>query len=103
MQEVEWSGYDERLCPIKFKLPGGSLIVMPRCEPLTDDEYIAEVYAGWDAMCDRATGEVLSWSLPVEMKTCSFGRLNGKIVAVDYGGCGRDAKTTRECPATLQL
>lgn len=98
MQEVSWSGFDDRLCPIIFALPGGSLIVMPRCKPLTDEEYIAEVYTGWDAMCDRDTGEVLSGSLPVEMKTCSFGRLNGKIVAVDYGGCGRDGRTTREVP-----
>jgi len=35
------------------------------------------------------------FELPVELKTCSFGRLDGKIVAVDYGGCGRDGRTSK--------
>ena len=95
MQEVVWSGTDERLCPVRFSLPGGVLVVMPRCQALTDEEYIAEVSDGWPRIIDDETDQHLSRELPVEMKTCSFGRLNGKIVAVDYGGCGRDGRTTR--------
>jgi hypothetical protein len=45
---------------------------MPRCETVTDAEA--------DAMIPVIDG------LPVEPKTCSFGRLpDGRIVAVDYG------------------
>ena len=95
MQELEWSGFDERLCPIRFALPGGALVVMPRCEPLTDEEFCDSVAEDWNLMCDLSTGEKLCAELPVEMKTCSFGRLNGRIVAVDYGGCGRDGRTTQ--------
>lgn len=99
MQEVDWSGSDERLCPVRFALPGGLLVVMPRCTPLTDDEFIAEVSERWARMLDKETELPLPYhvELPVEIKTCSFGRLNGKIVAVDYGGCGRDGRTTKAC------
>lgn len=95
MQESEWSGFDARLCPVRFAGRGGWMIVMPRCESLTDEEYIAEVALDWARMTDGVTGQLLSAELPVEMKTCSFGRLNGKIVAVDYGGCGRDGGTSK--------
>lgn len=97
MQEADWAGFDERLCPVSFAGRGGWLIVMPRCEPLTDDEYCNEVPEDWPRMLDEETQMPLPYSadLPVEMKSCSFGRLNGKIVAVDYGGCGRDGRTTK--------
>lgn len=98
MQEAQWSGFDERLCPVRFAGRGGWLLVMPRCEPLTDDEYLAEVSPMWARLTDDVTGQMLSAELPVEMKTCSFGRLGGRIVAVDYGGCGRDGRTTRAVP-----
>lgn len=73
IQEKQWSGR-KGLCPVIWSLPGGFLNVMPRCEWLTDGEYCKEVPEKWGR------------HLPVEHKTCSFGRLNGKIVAVDYGG-----------------
>lgn len=98
MQEVEWSGFDKRLCPIRFAIPYGVLVVMPRCSELSTDEFIAEsgqVYSRWRAACDCSTGEVRSYDLPVEMKPSSFGRLNGELVAFDYGGCGRDGSTTQ--------
>lgn len=88
MQEAVWSGFDEKLCPIRYAAPGGAFVIMPRCEPLTDDEFTAEVPEDWHRL--EGGGE-----LPVEIKTCSFGRLSGKIVAVDYGGCGRDGRTTK--------
>jgi hypothetical protein len=98
LQEIDWSGSDERLCPVRLASPGGLVIVMPRCQALTDEAYSTEVesiYPRWAAQCDTSTGEVLSYDLPVEMKPSSFGRLNGKVVAVDYGGCGRDGRTTK--------
>jgi hypothetical protein len=56
--------------------PGGWLLVMPRCEPisqeLTDAEF--EKFAHHD---DR-------W-IPVENKADSFGILDGRLVAIDYG------------------
>src|SRR5690349_17829438 len=90
MQEREWSGFDNRLCPVRFALPYGLLVIMPRCEPVSDGFLLDEEIAIW------ASGEQL---LPVELKTDSFGRLNGKLVAVDYGGCGRDGRTTRSLEA----
>lgn len=100
MQEVAWSGHDERLCPVRFALPGGSLIVMPRCAALTDEEFLLEVLPEWGQVEDHETGSPLPYAvdLPVEMKTCSFGRLSGRIVAVDYGGCGREGRTTKASP-----
>jgi hypothetical protein len=72
MQEALWSGFDSGLCPVRWAFPGGLVVVMPRCEPLTAAEF--------DAL-DRSP-----WAdLPVEAKACSFGRLGGRVVAVDYG------------------
>jgi hypothetical protein len=82
MQEVSWSGFEDRLCPVKFSLPYGFLVVMPLCKELTDEEFAAEVPWGNDIPL-------------VENKSSSFGRLNGKIVAFDYGGCGKDGRTTK--------
>ncbi len=78
VQEVEWSktGYPE-LCPVCVSLPLGLLVVMPRCEPLTDEQYAAFDPEQW---IDRE-----NYILPVEAKQDSFGILNGRIVAVDYG------------------
>lgn len=97
MQEHDWSGFDERLCPIRYAAPGGLFVVMPRCQMLTDQEFLDLVHDGWARIVDEETGTELPYSreLPVELKTCSFGKLNGRIVAVDYGGCGRDGRTTR--------
>jgi hypothetical protein len=97
MQEREWAGFDGRLCPIHYAAPGGMFIVMPRCQILTDDEFLEYVHDDWIRMCDKETGLPLPYSaeLPVELKSCSFGWLNDRIVAVDYGGCGRKSETTR--------
>lgn len=97
MQERAWAGSDERLCPIRYADPLGFFVVMPRCEPLTDTEFIREVAEDWPRIIDDETDQHFVRELPVEMKTCSFGRLYGKIVAVDYGGCGRDGRTTQMC------
>lgn len=96
MQEREWSGFDGRLCPIRVALPGGLLVVMPRCLPVTDAQFSALVPEDWPEISFQEKGD--SGSLPVEMKSNSFGWLNGRIVAIDYGGCGREGRTTRSVP-----
>ena len=97
MQEREWSGFDSRLCPIRWSSKYGLVVIMPRCIPLTDDEFIEHVHDNWLRMREEETNEPLPYSidLPVELKTCSFGWLDNQIVAVDYGGCGRRGRTTR--------
>lgn len=66
----------EQLCPIVFAVWGGWLVVMKRARPLTDEE--------WNSFdCETFVKEPNL--IPVETKRCSFGVLNGKIVAVDYG------------------
>ncbi len=73
MHEKMWSDTKwPELCPIVFAVWGGWFVIMKKARPLTDEE--------WDSLdCDK-------FSLtPVESKRCSFGVLDGKIVAVDYG------------------
>lgn len=87
MNERLWSGR-KGLCPVLWGSWGGFINVMVRCDALTDDEFSALVPKQWGKGC----------ALPeVELKTCSFGRLNGKIVAVDYGGFGWEAAKCQNC------
>ncbi len=78
MQEACLSrcGWPE-LCPVTFSIPGGWLIVMHRAEPITRDEFFTLDVERW-----RNRDE---YTVPVEAKLDSFGRLNGSIVAIDYG------------------
>lgn len=76
-QEAEWHRVSLKLCPIRLAIPGGWLNVMPRCEPLSEAEWV-EI----DAEAFILDGDL---RLPVEQKRCSFGRLGGAIVAVDFG------------------
>ena len=64
----------EGVCPVIFWLPLGILNVMPRCTPISDDQFSSLNYEAY-----RMRG------VTVEYKRCSFGLLNGRIVAVDYG------------------
>lgn len=79
MQEREFSRADwPELCPVLFSLPGGWLVVMPRCEPLNDAQWDqTEAWMAKDS--DR------DYVVPVELKRDSFGMLGSRIVAVDYG------------------
>lgn len=78
MQEVTFSraGWPE-LCPVVFALPGGFLNVMKRADPLTRDEFLNLNF--------KAFVEKPEYHVPVENKLDSFGKVNGQIVAVDYG------------------
>lgn len=64
------------LCPVVASLPGGFLVVMRRAQPLSNDEWSPFYAQQW---IDRH-------GLPVENKRDSFGRIDGRIVALDYGG-----------------
>ncbi len=75
--EREISKFSDEFCPVLWSIPGGWLVVMPRCETLAEGDMTDEWY---DAFRDRK--EVHGF---VERKLCSFGKLDGKIVAVDYG------------------
>lgn len=78
MQEREFAclGWPE-LCPIAFSLPGGWLVVMRRAAPLTNAEWAA---FDTEEFIKQGTGVI-----PAEKKQDSFGWLDGRIVAVDYG------------------
>lgn len=78
MQEAEFAraGWP-KLCPVVFSLPYGFLTVMRRAEPLPDD-----VWRGLDV---QAWASEEGHTIPVEPKQDSFGVLDGRIVAVDYG------------------
>lgn len=78
MQEAKFSktGWPE-LCPVSFALPGGFLVVMPRARVMSDDEFIA---FDVKAFLDRP-----NYTVPAEAKSNSFGFLDGRIVAIDYG------------------
>jgi len=76
MQEVEFSSLNNKACPVLFHIFGGWLLVMPRCEPLSDND--------WNMIKSTCVGDWLP--IPVEYrKRDSFGILDGRIVAVDYG------------------
>jgi hypothetical protein len=113
MQERKFSceGWPEP-CPVCFSFPGGFLIVMPRATPLSEAQWQQFNYR---AFVTRGEGYVESnfdarsgdWRqghlgqplhclvlgnaepdagiIPAEYKRDSFGALNGRIVAVDYG------------------
>ena len=57
-----------RLCPVKFYIPGGFLLVMPRCDTL-------ETFDDWDYFDE----------LPLDKKVENLGMYNGKVVLIDYG------------------
>jgi hypothetical protein len=78
LQEIALSqaGWPE-LCPVKFSLPGGWLVLMPAAIEMTDDEFLH-----FDA---RYFCEKPGYVIPAEHKANSFGHLNGRIVVIDYG------------------
>lgn len=81
MQERTFSrtGWPE-LCPVLFSLPGGWMVIMQRARVLTDEE--------WLKLDSQEVHDFINkqdYIVPVELKSDSFGWLNGKLVAVDYG------------------
>lgn len=78
MQERTFAacGWPE-LCPVVWSIPGGWVVVMRRARVLTDAEF-----AAFDAPTFCQCEDRL---VPAELKANSFGWLDGRIVAVDYG------------------
>ncbi len=80
MQEVEFSKCKDmrhKLCPVKFHLPLGLLVVMPKVRILFKDELPKEAL---EKFCIEE-----NFIIPAELKYDSFGYFKGKLVAVDYG------------------
>jgi len=79
MQEKFWWSslvlHRDKMCPVLFVGPLKIIIVMRRADSanLSRDEAIV------------LSKEFLELGIPVEGKPCSFGKINGKIIAVDYG------------------
>lgn len=80
LQERSFSaaGWPE-LCPVIWAFPGGWLLIMRRARQLTMKEFDSLIYSEW------IKGDSNDYIIPVEEKLDSFGMLDGKIVAVDYG------------------
>ncbi len=88
MQEAAWRGTDyPEMCPVIWSLPGGWCVVMRRADPLSEADWNAfEPPRSPCSMPDY----IESWTggdyvVPAEMKPNSFGKLGGRIVAIDYG------------------
>lgn len=80
LQEICFSKCDwPKVCPVIFHLPLGILLIMPRCEPISQEywDVIAPNISAW------MSGE--NYCIPVEHKQNSFGWLNKQLVALDYG------------------
>lgn len=67
----------ERLCPILFALPFGIMVIMKKAKILTSEDFGLFDYSEF---CNLG-----HYRLPVEKKADSFGFLENRIVAVDYG------------------
>jgi len=80
MQEREFgcaTGWAE-LCPVLWAIPGGWLVVMRRARVMTDSEFEAFDFQAWATNSGQR-------AIPCEMKADSFGWLEGRVVAIDYG------------------
>lgn len=77
-EQIFWKNLKHpKLCPILFYLPSGLFLVMKRGEDLTMEEFFGINYEEWISED--------GWIIPVENKICSFKKIDGNIVAVDYG------------------
>jgi hypothetical protein len=92
MQEVSFSKMnDKRICPVFFYIPGGWLLVMPRCRPLCETEFSClRINRFWGKDEKSTNGYYGDCMIPVEHKIDSFGWYkwnggNNTIVAIDYG------------------
>lgn len=65
------------LCPVLFSVPCGFLIIQRRAQPIDIEEYYSLSYS---ELVNRN-----EYVIPAEDKPNSWGKINGKIVAVDYG------------------
>lgn len=81
MQEAWFSRMQwPELCPVVFACWGGFFIVMRRAERLSRSDFESFSEMKYLSFIDRQ-----EYRVPVENKLDSFGWLDGRIVAVDYG------------------
>lgn len=71
--KTEWP----ELCPVIWSLPLAVVICMRRAVPLDMTEFER---LDFDSFTNTE-----NYAVPVENKLDSFGKLNGQIVAIDYG------------------
>lgn len=84
MQEKRFSHVSKNLCPVTTILPGGFCNAMPRVLPLSEADF-SRLWDNDGAPMARLIVDNQT-ELPIEFsKPDSFGWLNGRIVAVDYG------------------
>jgi hypothetical protein len=67
----------EELCPVIFADPLGIFVIMPKADPLDSRTFRCLDYDNFVNKID--------YVVPVENKIDSFGFLDNKVVAVDYG------------------
>jgi len=72
-----------KLCPVLFADRFGLLVVMPRCTPIVPMEPWKDTASR--AMCPVEYAYWQSQGLPFDNYHFNFGRLNGHLVALDYG------------------
>lgn len=95
MQEVAFSKIkDPRMAPIFFYVKGGFLVVMPRCEPLSEKQFDnIHIEKFWEQKHKIVDGNTIYYGdckIPVEHKISSFGwyrtdKNTVRLVAIDYG------------------
>lgn len=69
----KWSKQKDKLCPVLFKSPLGVILIMKRAELLSCEEYNKDVFNS------------IFKALPLDNKIENFGKIDEKIVLVDYG------------------
>lgn len=80
MQEAEfWTLNDPRLCPVLWSVAGGWLVVMRRARVMTQAEFSR---LDWPRFVMAQGGRA---QVPAEPKADSFGWIDGRVVAIDYG------------------
>lgn len=80
-QEYQFSkikDFQHKLCPVLFRLPTFLIIVMPRVRVLRPNELSKQFLSEFIRIND-------SWTIHAETKYSSFGWLNSRLVAIDYG------------------
>jgi hypothetical protein len=69
------------LCPVLATVPLAVALIMPRAQPLTEEEKVflieSDGFPDWDYIRPDET-------VPFEYKAFDWGRLEGKLVALDY-------------------
>ena len=71
-----WTSHSRKdlLCPVRWIFPGGWLIIMVKCDPVSCEDYHNMDFS-----------DFIYAELHEDMTPYNFGKLNGNIVKIDYG------------------